>query len=156
VLNYPFTAAAKAEYHDGKAMPTTVRLHDIVEVLEAQFDEFSSYLDLDTGQVESISNELLREPDLPDWEEEEWELAKRIVSTERFLELPSKFDVHEWSIMEQFTHSVESARMREDLLHAIHGAKAFRRFEDTVRRHNIEENQIVCSAASSAGSSNAT
>jgi hypothetical protein len=40
--------------------------------------------------------------------------------------------------MQDFAHSVESDRIREDLLHAIHGNGAFRNFKDTLRRHCIE------------------
>ncbi len=128
-------------------MPATVRLNDIIDALEIQFDEFSSFLDCDTGPVETISNDLIHEaesdgaapePDLPEWQEEEWEIAKRIASTGSFLRLPSKFDVHEWEIMQDFSNAVEAARIREDLLYAIHGSGAFRMFKDTIRRHRIE------------------
>ena len=34
------------------------------------------------------------EPDLPTWQKHEWEIAKRIFSTDRFQELPTKFEVH--------------------------------------------------------------
>ena len=78
------------------------------------------------------------EPDLPDWQKDEWEIAKQIVSTERFTPLPTKFDVHEWAIMQDFSRSVESETIREDLLNAIHGAGAFRNFKDTVRRLGVE------------------
>ena len=70
-------------------MPATVRLNDIVDALEMQFDESSSFLARDTGQVETVSQVLLREaeesgddeePDLPTWQKQEWEIAKRIVS----------------------------------------------------------------------------
>src|SRR5690242_9488262 len=85
-------------------MPVTVRLDDIVEALEMLVDESPSYLDLDTGQVVSVSEDLLSEaeepgdegPDLPGWQKHQWEIAKRIVSTDRFLELPTTFDLHEW------------------------------------------------------------
>lgn len=133
--------------YDGlEAMPATVRLKDIVDVLEMQFDE-SSFLDCDTGLVVTVSDDLLREaeetgdgdePDLPAWQEQEWEAAKRIVSTDGFLELPTKFDVHEWAIMQDFSRSVKSDSVREDLLRAIHGAGAFRNFKDTLRRHGVE------------------
>jgi len=128
-------------------MPAAARLNDIVDALEMQFDELSSFLDRDAGQVETVSQDLLREaeepddgeePDLPAWQEQEWEIAKRIVFTDRFVKLPSKFDVHEWAIMQDFSLSVESGRIREDLLHAIHGAGAFRMFKGAVRRHRIE------------------
>jgi hypothetical protein len=127
-------------------MPATVRLNDIVEALEMTIDEYSSFLDRDTGQVETVSESLLgkveddeEEPDLLEWEKEEWEVARQIaVSGDRFLCLPSKFDVHEWAIMQDFSLSVESERIREELLHAIHAAGAFRHFKDTVRRHGVE------------------
>jgi hypothetical protein len=129
-------------------MPATVRLQDIVDALEMQFDESSSFLDLDTGQVETVSRELLSEaeesgdddePDLLEWQKEEWETAKRIVSTDRFLALPTQFDVHEWEIMQDFSESLEAGSVREDLLHAIHGAGAFRHFKHNLRRHSIEK-----------------
>jgi len=127
-------------------MPVTVRLNDIVDALEMLIDESPSYLDLDTGQVVSVSEDLLREaeepgdeePEVLDWQKDEWETAKRIVSTDRFLELPTQFDVHEWGIMQDFSHSVESNAIRADLVRALHGAGAFRLFEDTIRRHGIE------------------
>jgi uncharacterized protein UPF0158 len=127
-------------------MSATVLLQDIVDALEMQLDESSSFLDLDTGRVETVSNDLLsepdesvgEEPDLPAWQKHEFDIAKRIVSTDRFQQLPTKFDVHEWAIMQDFSHSVASDRVREDLLNAIHGAGAFRHFKDTLRQHRIE------------------
>jgi hypothetical protein len=128
-------------------MPATVRLSEIVEALEIQIDESYSFVDRDTGQVETVSRDLLidaeesdddEEPDLPEWQKPEWELAKRIVSTDRFKRLPTKFDVHDWAIMEDFSRSVESESIREDLLRAIRGSGAFRYFKDTIRRHLME------------------
>ena len=103
-------------------MPATVQLNHIIDALEMQFDEHVSYLDLDTGQVETVPEELLRDaeedgdegPDLPDWQDHEWEIAKRIVSTGRFIPLPTKFDVHEWAIMEEFSLSIESDSVRNE------------------------------------------
>lgn len=40
--------------------------------------------------------------------------------------------------MQDFSRSVESDRIREDLLRAIHGAGAFRTFKDTVRQLGVE------------------
>jgi hypothetical protein len=130
-------------------MPAAAYLQDIVDALEMQFDESLSFLDRETGQVETVSKDLLNraeEPeddqdvDLPECQTEEWELAKLIVSSgDRFLDLPSKFDVHEWAIMEEFSQSVKSASIREDLLHAIHGAGAFRNFKYLVKRHGIDK-----------------
>jgi Uncharacterised protein family (UPF0158) len=71
-------------------------------------------------------------------QKEEWETAKRIVSSDRFRKLPTRFDIHEWAIMEEFSRSIESQSLRERLLDAIHRAGAFRNFKDTLRRHRAE------------------
>lgn len=111
-----------------------------------QFESAASFLDCETGQVETVTHELLSEAErgtepslLPDWQKPEWETAKQIVSGDRFVSLPSQFDIHEWSIMEDFTASVKSDRVRGELLDAIHGAGAFRNFKNVVRRHRIEK-----------------
>ena len=128
-------------------MPAVVRLCDILDALEVQFDEYSSFLDLETCQVETVANALLREAEesgddeesvLPAWQKQEWETAKQIVSTNRFVKLPTKFEVHEWAIMQEFAYSVDSQAIRKQLLNAIHGAGAFRMFKETLQRHGIE------------------
>jgi hypothetical protein len=131
-----------------KAMPATVKLKEIVDALDEQVEESTFFVNLDTGEVELVSKDIMREaeefgdddeePDLPAWQKPEWELAKRIVSTGRFQHLPSKFDVHEWSIMQDFALSIELGEIRDDLLDAIHGAGAFRNFKYALRVHRIE------------------
>ena len=141
-----FPGGIEAQYDDLE-VPATVHVNDIIDALEIQFDEAPSYLDLDAGQVVTVSENLLREaeepgdeePDLPDWQKDEWEIAKRIASTGRFRPLPTKFDVHEWGIMQEFSRSVESEEIGHQLSRAIHGAGAFRNFKDTVRRLGIEQ-----------------
>ncbi len=136
-------------------MPATAKLSDIVDALEMLFDEVPSFFDRETGKVETISREFLREAeasdeedgddeddeDIPKWQKESAQLAKLITFSpgDRFVELPTKFDVHEWAIMEEFSHSVKSETIREDLLYAIHGAGAFRHFKDKIHRHGIEK-----------------
>jgi hypothetical protein len=125
-------------------MPAKVLLRDIVEALEMQTDEFLSFVDLVTGRVETVSRDLLSqaeesdkdEPD--DLDDDEWELAKRIAANAGFVRLPTKFDIHEWSIMEEFSRSLSSDRVREELLDAIHGPGAFRVFKSAIRRLKIE------------------
>src|SRR5260370_2971151 len=128
-------------------MHPTVRLNDIVDALEMQFDESCSFLDRDTARwkpsptffcVRQRSPATTRNRNLPTCQTQEWEVAKLIVSIDRFQKLSTKFEVHEWAIMQDFSHSVQPDRIREDLLLAIHGAGAFRNFNETLRRHRIE------------------
>jgi hypothetical protein len=129
-------------------MARPVRLTDIVEALEIHCREVASFVDLDTGKVETVTVDILGmaeeaedgdPPELLDWQEDEWELAKRIVSTGRFLSLPSHSEIDDWSLMEEFSASVDSDRVRKDLLASIRGSGAFRRFKDAIRRHGVEE-----------------
>jgi len=128
-------------------MSKTIRLSDIVDALEMQPDEYASFLDLDSGEIETVSHSLLgqaeesdgEEPELLDWQKHGWEIAKRIAASDRFVALPSKFDVNDWEIMNEFSQATESSRIRSELLDAIHGSGAFRNFKSAIRRHKIEQ-----------------
>ena len=50
------------------------------------------------------------------------------------MQLPSKWDVHEWELMRSFCDTVEDERMKGFLLRSIHGRGAFRRFKDELDR----------------------
>jgi hypothetical protein len=127
-------------------MGVTVRLSDIVDALQADMMDYAILLDCSTGEVEAVSHYLIDlaedsepEPSLPEWQKPEWEIAKRIAAGDRFLNLPDKHDVHEWEIMREFSESIESEKIRAELLNAIRGSGAFRYFKDTIRRHKIQE-----------------
>jgi len=124
-----------------------VKLSDIVDALEMQFDESGTYLDKETGEVITISFQVIgmaeegESPDtLPGWQQPEFKTAQSIDTTpDRFLALPSKFDVHEWQIMEEFASSVEDEALRDELLSAIHGRGAFRYFKDLIHRRGVKD-----------------
>jgi hypothetical protein len=128
-------------------MTTTAKLDELIGALEDQSDTLSAFLDRETGAVELISDESLllsdREPEkiasLPEWQREEAELAVRIETTDRYLALPSQFDVNEWNIMNEFCHHIRREDIRNGLLRAIQGNHAFRRFKDKIADHNMWE-----------------
>ena len=51
---------------------------------------------------------------------------------EEYLELPSSFDINEYEFMRDFCFLVEEEPAKNDLLSAIQGRGAFRRFKDRV------------------------
>ena len=65
-------------------------------------------------------------------DEEERELLDE--EPERFIRLPSKYEIHEYSIMEEFVESLPEGTMQNQLAHAIQRRGAFRRFKDAVNR----------------------
>src|SRR5439155_24800521 len=118
-------------------MKVQVKLKDIIEGMDFQSDEQSSFLNLTTGEVVSITDEELRaaendEPleDFPEWQHDALRIARDIVETDHYLPLPDQFEMHEYQIMERFCLSVDNEDMRDDLCDAIHGRVAFRRFKD--------------------------
>jgi len=122
-------------------------LKDIVDDLEVASDERFSYVDRQTGKVESVSREVLAIAeesgtidDVLEWQEHEFEVAQaKFADWDRFEKLPTKFDIHEWEIMREFAESVEPERFSDDLQNAIRGAGAFRYFKDTLHRYRREK-----------------
>ncbi|GAA0603608.1 hypothetical protein GCM10009001_20800 [Virgibacillus siamensis] len=49
-----------------------------------------------------------------------------------YVELPSEFDIHEYSMIEDFCYSLKDSQERDTLLRVIRGKGAFRRFKDTI------------------------
>ena len=66
--------------------------------------------------------------DDPEWLRESKLKAREIVNSDEWTQLPSKFDIHEYHIMEEFGRSIEDPELRDNLLHAIRGSGAFGRF----------------------------
>jgi len=65
--------------------------------------------------------------------------SRDIIETDHYLPLPTKFDIHEYSIMERFCLSVDDDDMWDDLCNAIHGRGAFRHFKDRMQAYGITE-----------------
>ena len=128
-------------------MAAEVKLDVIIEALEMADDSISSYLDVETGEVHSITEEefdLAEDPqttieDLPNWQREAVKLARSIQEQDdkRYLALPSKFDVHEWAIMDRFSMTLRNAQMRNDFHGGIRGAGAFRLFKHLLTEYNL-------------------
>ena len=62
-----------------------------------------------------------------------------MLASSRCLQLPDRFRIHEWSIMNEFAEAQHSIQVRQELLETIHGAGAFRMFRSTIRGLGIEK-----------------
>ncbi|MGZ3337483.1 MAG: UPF0158 family protein [Isosphaeraceae bacterium] len=76
---------------------------------------------------------------LPGWQQEVMPKVKEALESDDYLKLPGEYEIHEWSIMEEFAHSVDDEEASDELLTALHGRGAFRYFKDTVRRLGIQQ-----------------
>lgn len=128
------------------SMTAEVSLQDIVAAMDLPNAEWASYLDPETGEIVTVTDEdrrLLEESvdveELPDWQQEILPKVREALESDRFLQLPGEFDIHEWAIMERFAHSRSTPTERDELLAAIHGSGAFRKFRHVIQQLGIQD-----------------
>jgi hypothetical protein len=108
--------------------------------MEIQFEDSHSLLNINTGEIVLVTSEDLRAAEdekpfdhLPEWEQENRLIANDVVeNSENYLELPTKYEVNEYEMMENFCLTVNDQRKQESLLRAIKGKGAFRKFKDKI------------------------
>ena len=109
-----------------------VKLGVILDAIEMADDNYTYFLDLETGESVFLADELVTGLDNEGLEDEIEE------NLERYLRLPTKFEIHEYHIMEEFIWTLKGDRA-DKLEHAIQGRGAFRRFRDMVDRMGISQ-----------------
>lgn len=127
-------------------MNIQVKLKDIIEEMEIQFEDSRSFLNIKTGEIFIITSEDMKavEDDkpfdhLPEWEKDNRMITIDVVENlENYIELPTKYDVNEYEIMEDFCLRVSDHRKQDSLLRVIRGKGAFRRFKEKLIDFEIE------------------
>lgn len=106
----------------------------------------TGYINRKTGEIITLTDEvvaLAEDPDAaadaPQWQKDLLPKAREVLASEDFIPLPSKFEIHEWAIMERFAQSLKDAAVSDELDAALHGRGAFRRFKDAVQRLGIAD-----------------
>lgn len=126
-----------------------VKLKSLVDELDMQMDEYRQFLHKETGEIVTVSQEELsiaessEEDDdfstYPDWQQDSiHDALDIIVDWEKYEELPTKYEINEYSIMEDFCGSIENDRISNALYDSINGRGAFRRFKDAIERYRVE------------------
>lgn len=127
-------------------MINTIKLEKIIEGIELETDELRAFLNLKSGEIIVISDEdfdiaeadtLIEE--LPVWQQENVKMALEVLEEDYFIPLPSKFDIDEYSIMEEFCFEIKNNKIREIIEGAIKGSGAFRRFKNKIREFDLEK-----------------
>jgi hypothetical protein len=128
-------------------MGLPVKLSEIIEAIDIQTDDSSAYLNKKTGEVVTVSEDDFEAAEnqesldeYPDWQHEIIQTAQEILTHEAdFIGLPTKYDVHEYQIMERFIFSIKDREISDALFRTIKGKGAFRRFKDTLHRFDIAD-----------------
>lgn len=127
-------------------MALPVLLRDVVEAMDLPNNDWQSYLNPETGEIVTVTDEDRRivedgedADDLPEWQRETVSRVREALESDRFLALPDSFTIHEWSIMDRFAQGWSNASQRGEMLDSLHGRGAFRMFRSAIRRLAIEE-----------------
>ena len=129
-------------------MKNKIELSAIADALDFQSQEARAFLDRETGEVHQFGPEELALGDaedplaaVPDWQRPLVELARQVLSdtSDRFVELPDTWEVHEYRALESFASGQADPEVAAQLLSAISGRGAFRHFKDAVHRLGIAD-----------------
>ena len=126
-----------------------VDLKVLLEQMEP-VDGYMMFLNIRTGEYVMVNEDYLRKvehmknlQDLSGVQEFEKEEIMEILDIEENFEdyeaLPTKFDLDEYSIMEDFIETLEDRKVIERLEEAIIGKGAFRKFKDTLSTFGLNE-----------------
>lgn len=104
----------------------TIKLEQVIEAIEMSDDFFTSFWDTKTGETDEVlAAEIENDP-------------------KRFLRFPTKYEIHEYRIMEDFIEQLSPGKVQSDLSYSILGKGAFRRFKESIRYHGLEQQWYDC------------
>ena len=104
-----------------------VKLSEVIDALEFTNDEIEYYYNPDNGEI-FMSN-------IGDFENlNEDELDELF---EKSIMLPTRYDINEYEMMEDFTETIKDTRLQNQLYISLNGSGAFRRFKDTCINYDI-------------------
>ena len=113
----------------------TIPLKQVIQAIEEASEVFTSFWDTKTGKTVYLADPLMT-----DMTDEDKALAAEMEDTpERFLRFPTKYEIHQYRIMEDFIDQLASGKTQEELVHTIRGKGAFHRFKQSVRFHGLEQ-----------------
>jgi hypothetical protein len=127
-------------------MAAIITLKAIVDEMDALSDEHFAYLNPQTGDLVTLSTEEISvvEHDLPIDDFPEWQQlliaqARAVLASNEYLQLPTRHDIHEYTIVERFCDALADVPVRQLFLDQIRGSGAFRRFKQLLHRYAITE-----------------
>ena len=127
-------------------MTKSASLSAIIDAMEFQPNDGGAHLNKKTGEILIFSDDAIQAAEDGESEkffggpEEELEEAQQYLKNEKdYVSLPSKFDIHEYAIMERFCTTLQDGRLGNELYRCLKGRGVFRRFKDAVCRHGVEQ-----------------
>ena len=127
-------------------MKAKVNLEDVLEAIEMRMRESNYFYNKNTGEIHYITDDELRiaEDDIdinkyPEWQQESIKTATDILFTDDYIKLPEDDEIDDYEIMEDFCYSIEDEELRNNMINAIDGKGAFRRFKDKIYEYDLAD-----------------
>ena len=126
----------------------TINLKQVIDAVESTNEVYTIFYDTQTGETVYLPDEIITGE-----RDEALEELLETAPTGRFLRFPTKYEIHEYSIMVGFIESLPPGAARQELAQAIRGKGAFRRFKNGVYYHRLDQQwydyqaQVYCEIA---------
>lgn len=126
-------------------MALPVNLNAVSGELELVGDMTAAYINCKTGELITLPSE---DADAGLIDDESMEEAREIQSDEAWIELPDQYEINEYAMMERFCMGLDDQRSQAELLRAIRGKGAFRRFKDLVDELGMRDDWFAFKSSS--------
>ena len=126
--------------------PVVVSLSDIVNEMVELTGEQIAFLNRQTGELIAMTEAQRTvlengDPadDLPRAQRSRLPELRELFDANTCLELPSRYEAQEYSMRERYCQTIKNADQRSQLLVALKTSKAFRSFNEKIRRLGLSE-----------------
>ncbi|MCH5465674.1 UPF0158 family protein [Levilactobacillus tujiorum] len=109
-----------------------VKFSEVMDAVESAGDDITFYYAKDTQTVVSVMED--GDDGIADDIEEHWD---------RYIQLPSKYEVNDYHIMEEFIWNLSDEQQQNQLENAISGRGAFRYFRDVVAQFDLTQDWYI-------------
>lgn len=120
--------------YSGEEQPKPVYIEDIAGAFEACMNEWSQFLNTETGKIVSLPDD----PWLSELEEYK-KLREEIEEADYFIRLPEQYELHEKRIMEDFTETCVSGNTANRLWRALNGRHPYRFFKQAINETGVAQ-----------------
>lgn len=110
-----------------------IKLKQVIDAVEMANEAYTLFWDQQTGETVYLDD-----PDITGMSNESL-LNLLETDPDRFFRFPTKYEIHEYKIMESFVWSLPSGKAKDELVSAIRGRGAFRRFKNGIRYWRLEQ-----------------
>jgi hypothetical protein len=117
-----------------------IKLVDVLGAIELASNEFTYFYNKENGEVVMYADPLITGIENEELEEDLEE------NYDNYIRLPTKFEINQYHIMEQFIWSLPEGSNQNKLERSIQGRGAFRRFKDAVYNLGLEPSRFAYEA----------